>query len=119
MLNWGDVRQLSDANGQLINPGEEDSPNIAWTARSVLVGGSATRLDTPLADRKAVGIVNNSGLNLYLGPTAAVTVATGLPLGSSQSIELMFGPGLAVWGINGDPPLPAPPTRDIRVTEVA
>lgn len=89
------------------------SPNTAIAApAAVSVGTAAVRLDTGLANRRYITIVNNGTASIYVGGSSSVTTANGLPVAAGASATYNLGPSLALYGISTA-------TQDVRVLEVA
>lgn len=89
------------------------SPNTAMSApAAVSVGTVAVRLDTGLANRRYITIVNNGTAAIYVGGANTVTTATGLPIAAGASATYNLGPSLQLWGISTA-------TQDVRPLEVA
>lgn len=78
-----------------------DSANVGWSAEAKAVSTTAVQLDdTKQAGRKAALIQNLGDKAMYIGPSNAVTTASGILLPKDSSIEFMkFGPALDVYAI--------------------
>lgn len=86
-------------------------------AKSVTVGTSAVRLDTGLANRRFIIIVNNGSSVIYVDAStsaSSVTTSSGLPLAASGgAMTLDVGPDLEVYAISGTA------GQNVRVAEFA
>lgn len=105
-------RNIAQVNGASAAYSSLLSPNTAIAApAAVSVGTTAVRLDTGLANRRYITIVNNGTAAIYVG-TSAVTTATGIPIAAGASATFNLGPSLPLYGISTA-------TEDTRVMEVA
>lgn len=90
--------------------------SAAVKASAVVVGVAAVVLPSggsALANRRSLLLTNNSSSGtIYVGD-AAVTTATGTPIGPQQSVQIDAGPTLALSAIGSGAGL------DLRVLEIA
>ncbi len=81
------------------------------------VGTTVSRIDSGLANRTSIAVINNGSAAVYLGfggSGNSVTTTTGLPVASSGgSLTLPLGAGIAVYAISGAA------GQDVRVAEFA
>ena len=86
----------------------------AVKASAQSIGTAAAQLaSSPLANRRSILITNNSSTaTLYVGD-AAVTTASGTPVGPQQSLMLDAGPTVALYAIA------SAAGTDVRLLEIA
>ena len=115
----GNVIQVADDEGHVINPLQDDAPDARWMTASVVVGAVAISLEhagVPFTGRQSITICNLGASTIYIGPTNAVTAAAGanagFPILSNQIASFPLGSSLRVWGIS------TVAGNDVRITEI-
>jgi len=87
--------------------------NTAVAQTAVTVSTSAVKLPTtPLANRRAIYIVNLGGVTIFLGGSG-VTTANGYPVAANGGISIAVGAGIDVYAIA------ASGSNDVRFLEVS
>jgi hypothetical protein len=83
-------------------PDPWSAPAAAVEINQVPVGTAPARIDTGLAARKRVVILNTGAATVYLGVSSAITPsAASIPLTSGSSATLAWGESVEVYAVSG------------------
>lgn len=92
-----------------------DAPNIGVTLSKPTITDTAAEIaGTPQAGRTRILVQNLSNLDIYVGPSNAVTTSTGIRVAKGSLLELPWGEDLDLYAISS-----TGISSDVRVLEVA